>query len=228
MATLNQGTVNDALERISDLRGENSTNTDANRVRAVSWQERELAKRFLSKLFLLPNQTETGTGSNTYTLGSATYPVHEKGLSELFVGDTTEPSRYKVVDYFNFKDLYNRDNTTKLAYQYFDVVSNLWKMHISPAPEVSEPIFFSYFWMPPKRTSSSDTLVYFSLDAVSRLALADLYEGEDEDDKAFDQRTIAEQIINDALSVENTTPVGQNKSMGSSSNSGRTRGFGTY
>lgn len=228
MATLNQGTVNDILERISDLRGENATITDNVRVRAVSRQEQSLAKRFFSKLFLLQDQTTTGTGLNSYTLGSSTYPVNQKGLSEVFVGDTLESSRYKIVDFFNFKDLYNRDSTAKLAYQYYDIANNLWKMYLSPAPTASETIYYSYFWMPPTRTQSSDAVVSFDFEALARLALADLYEAEDEDDKAFDQRTIAEQIINDALSQENTTPIGQNFSMGSSSNAGRNRGFGTY
>lgn len=90
MATNIRDTVSNILQIISDKRGESSTNTDANRIRAVSRANKDFANRKFWRFYLLPNQTTVGTASNDYTVGSATYPMRFKGLTEVFVATTTD------------------------------------------------------------------------------------------------------------------------------------------
>jgi len=231
MATLNQDTVSNVLQIISDLRGETTTNTDASRIRMLSRMERDLAKRRLWRLFHLKNQPMAGTGSNDYTIGSATYPYRTKGLSELFVssdGSTLESSRYGIVDFQKFKQLYNVSNADKLVYEWYDQANDLWKIHINPAPTASETITYSFFWIPPKRTSTSDNVVCVSIEALARFTLAEIFDTEDEFDKATDQRNIAEQIISDEGGWENTPHMGQTYSVEAVENQFKNRGLGSY
>lgn len=228
MASLNADTVENVLQMISDYRGETSTNTDAIRIRAVSRQERALADRFKFRLFHIKNQTMSGTGSADYTIGSASYPYRPKGLSELSFGGTTEDKRVPIVDFQQFQDLYNRDNSTRMVYEWYDAANDNWKLHINPAPASTETITYSYFWKPPKRTSTSDTVIAVDLEALARLALSEIYEGEDEDDKAFDQKQIGEQIISQYIGEENSPAVSQLYTMGAIENKGKNRGIGTY
>ncbi len=100
MASQTQGTVNDVLQIISDLRGESAVNTNADRIRAVSRAYRDFALRNLWRVYLLRNQTTTGAGSADVTIGSATFPMRTKGLAELFIGSgTTEDKRYMILDF---------------------------------------------------------------------------------------------------------------------------------
>lgn len=228
MATLYKDTVSNILEIISDYRGEASTNTDNNRVRAISRQERALAKRRLWKLFILPNQTDSGDGTNDYEVGSATYPMRLQGLSEVFVGGTTADKAYQIVDYHKFKELYNQNNANQIVYPWYDAANDAWKMHINPAPESGVTITYSYFWLPPKRTSSSDSVYCIDMEALARLSLAEIYEGEDEDDKAFDQKQIAEQIITEAIGHDNSTNYNQLFKFDAIENATQNRGIGGY
>jgi hypothetical protein len=108
MATLTADTVSYVLQIVSDLRGETTTNTDANRIRAVSRAERDFAKGRFWRTHLLRDQTTTGDGSSTsFAIGSSSYPMRMKGLMEVFVGGTAEAHRYQVVDYAAFINLYN-------------------------------------------------------------------------------------------------------------------------
>jgi len=226
--TLNQDTVQNVLQIISDYRDENNTNTDAKRIRAVSRVERDFANRRYWDLFLLPDQTETGDGTNTYTLGTATNPAREKGLFELFVGDTLESSRHAIVDYKRFKNLYNNNNSVKAVYQYYDAANDEWKMHINPAPAVGETITFSYFWVPPKRTQANDIVVCYDMKILAYLALGELYEAEDEDEKSDTVLNKAEQIIAEYEGRQVSPAVNQLYSMGSIVSQDRPRSIGSY
>lgn len=213
---------------ISDYRGETTVNTDAVRVRAISRQEGAISIRKLWNMFLLPNQTTTATGGNDYDIGSSTYPMRQKGLVEVFVGSTLEKDRYQIVDYNVFKNQFNRDNSTKMVYLWYDVANDVWKMHISPTPESGVTITYSYYWTPPTRTSTTDPVYCIDSEALARAALAEIYEGEDELDKATIQRQLAEQIVDDALGVENMPNTNQLYSFGAIENSTRQNGLGTY
>lgn len=228
MSTLNKGLVSDILQMISDYRGESTVNSDAIRVRAVSRQEQSIAKRRFWNFYLLPNQTVSGDGGNDYTIGSATYPMRQKGLSEVFVGGTGEQNRYQIVDYYKYKNLYNRNNADKIVYTWYDVANDLWKMHINPAPTASETITYSFYWIPPVRTASTDAVTFIDDEALARLALSEIYEGEEEDDKAIAQKSLAEQIISEAIGVENAPAVNQTYSFGAVENSIKNQGLGTY
>jgi hypothetical protein len=234
MASNTKTTVLDILQQISDLRGESSTNTDANRIRFVSRTERDFARRFFWRIFLLPNQTTVGSGVNDYTLGSATYPFRPKGLMEVFVdttGDsdvTQESSRYQIVDYAKFKNLYNRNNATRMVYEWYDVANDVWKMHINPAPEATETITYSYFWEPPKRTVTTDAVICPNPKIIVLLAAADLFDSEDELQKAQLYKNEAEQLILELQSLENTPAVNQLYSMGAIESSISDNGIGSY
>lgn len=228
MATLNKGLVSDILQMISDYRGESSVNSDANRVRAISRQEQSIAKRRFWNFYLLPNQTVAGSGVNDYAVGSATYPMRQKGLSEVFVGSTIESNRYQIVDYYKYKNLYNRNNADKIVYTWYDAANDLWKMHINPAPTASDTITYSFYWIPPTRTASTDPVTFIDDEALARLALSEIYEGEEEDDKAIAQKSLAEQIIEEAIGVENAPSVNQTYSFGAIENSVKNQGFGSY
>ena len=228
MATLYKGLVSDILQIISDYRGETTVDASAKRVRAVSRQEQSLAKRKLWNFYLLPNQTQAGDGSSDYTIGSATYPMRQKGLSEVFVGGTTEDKRYQIVDFFKFKNLFNRNNATKIVYPWYDAANDLWKMHINPAPTASDTITYSYYWIPPTRTTSTDGVTFIDDEALARLALSEIYEGEDEDDKAVAQKSLAEQIISEEMGIDNMPAQNQTYSMGAVENSITYRGIGSY
>lgn len=231
MATLYKDTVSNVLQIISDLRGETTTNTDASRIRILSRIERELARRKLFKLFQMKDQTISGDGTNDYTIGSATKPYRTKGLSELFVssdGGTGESSRYQIVDFQKFKNIYNTNNSEKMVYEWYDEANDLWKVHINPAPEASDTITYSYFFLPPKRTETSDDVICVNMEALARFTLAEIFDTEDEFDKATDQRNMAEQIIADEMGWENTPHIGQAYSMESVENQIRGRGIGNY
>jgi len=234
MGTNTKTTVLDILQQISDLRGESSTNTDANRIRFVSRAERDFARRFLWRIFLLPNQTTVGTAVNDYTIGSATYPFRVKGLMEVFVdttGDsdvTQESCRYQIVDYATYKNLYNRNNAERLVYEWYDVANDLWKMHINPAPEATETITYSFFWEPPTRTLTTDAVVCPNPKILALLAAADLYDSEDELQKAQLYKNEAEQLISELQSLEVMPAVNQLYSMGAIESSVSEHGLGNY
>lgn len=228
MSTLYKSTVSAVLQIVSDLRGESSTNTDASRIRSVSRAEQDLAKRKPWKLFLLPDQTQTANGTDTsFTIGSATYPMREKGLSEVFVGGTTEDKRYEIVDFFRYKVLYNQNNSARICYEWYDVANDLFKVRINPTPANGDVITYSYFWVPPTRTATSDAVISPNLDILARLALAYTYEGEDED-KYQDELMIAEKLIDEEFGKSNSPAVNQLQKFDSITNAIRPRGIGSY
>lgn len=228
MGTLQQDTVQNVLQIISDYRDENNTNTDAKRIRAVSRVERDFANRRYWDIFLLPNQTATGDSTNTYELGTATNPARDKGLFEVFVGGTGEEHRHAIVDFNRFKNLYNNSPAVKAVYQWYDSANDVWKMHINPAPETGAVITYSYFWTPPKRTSTSDVLVCYDMRILANLALGELYEAEDEGDKADVVLNKAEQLVGEYEGKQITPAVNQLYTFGSINNQITQKPIGSY
>lgn len=226
MATLNTQTVLEILQLMSDLRGESSTNSDASRIRAVSNAEQDLAKRRFFRIHLVKDQS-VGTGDGTtssFTVGSATYPMRPKGLMEVFVGGTTEDKRRTVVDFSQYKELVNRNANTPIAYEWYDQENDLWKVKINPVPASGDAITASWYFIPPKRTSTSDNVVVIDKYVIAYLALADIYHGEDELQLEQLARQEAETRYEDIQGQEITPAVNQTYQMASSVK----RGFGTY
>lgn len=234
MATNTQLTVNDVLQIISDLRGESSVNTDAIRIRAVSRANQDFARRRFWQFYRLDDQTQVGSAVNNYTIGSSTYPMRMKGLTEVFVATTTdtdktqESQRISIVDFNTYKNIYNQSNAAKICYEWFDTANDLWKAHINPAPTALETITYTYYWEPPVKTATSDEILCPDVNILARLALGDIYEGEDEQDLADKQKNIAEQLINEYVGKDNAPAVNQIYTMGSIENSLRPRGIGSY
>lgn len=217
---------------MADLRGESSVDTSAKRIRLISRAEKDFSKRLFWRTHLYRNQTVVGSGVNDYTVGSATYPFRPKGLTEVFVattGDTvTDTHKHDITDYNNFKNIYSRDSSTKVAYEWYDVANDLWKMHINPAPEATETITYSYYWEAPTRTLTSDVVICPNPKIIALLALGDLYDSEDENQKSQIYKAEAEQLITELVSLENTPAVNQRYSMTAIENMTRGNGIGTY
>ena len=222
------------LQIISDIRGESSVNTDAIRIRSISRANQDFARRRFWRFYRLDDQTTVGNGTKNYTVGSATYPMRMKGLTEVFVATTTdtdkttEADRMTIVDFNAYKNLFNQDNSAKIVYEWFDAANDLWKMHINPAPATSETITYSYYWEPPAKTTTTDEIICPDVNILARLALGDIYEGEDEEDLANKQKNIAEQLIGEYIGKDNAPAVNQIYTMDSIENASYTHGIGTY
>lgn len=234
MATNLAPTINDILQMVSDLRGESSTNTDATRIRAVSRANQDFAQRMFWRFYRLDNQTMVGSGVNSYTIGSTNNPMRTKGLTELFVAKTSdtnktqESMRYSIVDFNAYKNLYNKSNAERLAYEWFDAANDNWKVYINPAPTSAETITYTYYWEPPAKTLTSDEVICLSPKIIALLALAEIYESEDERDLAKEYKNEAEQMILEQIGRENAPAVNQIYTMGAIENSTITQGIGTY
>ena len=224
-------TVNDVLQIISDLRGESSTNTDAIRIRAVSRSNQDFARRRFWKFYRLDNLTKVGSGVNNYEIGTTTYPMRYKGLTEVFVAKTSdtdktqESMRHQIVDFNTYKDLYNQDNSIKICYEWFDTANDLWKVHINPAPAATDTITYTYYWEPPVVTATTDEIICPDIEIIARMALAQIYEGEDEQDMATNLKQEVEQLISEYISKDNAPAVNQLISMPSAITS---KGIGNY
>ena len=226
--------VSDVLEIISDLRGESSTNTDANRIRAVSRANQDFAKRKFWKFYLKPDQTQVGDATNDYTIGSATYPMRFKGLTEVFVAKTTdtvktlESMRHTIIDFNTYKNLYNQSNSVQIVYEWFDSANDLWKMHINPAPAATDTITYSFYWEPPEITLASEYVICPNTRIIAYLALAEIYDGEDEGDLADKRRIEAEQLIAEVIGQDNAPAVNQLITMYPIESATTSTGIGTY
>jgi hypothetical protein len=226
--TETQATVLDILTMISDWRGETQTNSDASRIRAVSRAEKDFSKRMFWRTHLLRNQTMAGTGSADYTIGSSTLPMRTKGLAEVFVGGTSEGNRVQVVDFTEFKVIVNSNSSARVAYEWYDATNDLWKVHINPTPAVTDTITYSYFWQPPQRTSTADIVVCPNMEIIAHGALAEIFDSEDELQKALNERQLVEQMIDEVVALEESPAVGQIYQMKASENQTAIRGIGSY
>lgn len=226
--------VSDVLQIISDLRGESATNTDAIRIRTVSRANQDFARRMFWRFYRLNDQTTVGDATKNYTIGSATYPMRMKGLTEVFVATTTssdkttETDRYTICDYNKYKNLFNQNNDSRIVYEWFDAANDLWKMHINPAPAATETITYSYYWEPPTKTATTDEIICPDIKILALLALAEIYESEDERDLAKETKNEAEQLILECISKENSPAVNQLYTMDATENSTSVQGIGTY
>lgn len=226
--------LSEVLEIMSDLRGESSTNTDAIRIRAVSRANQDFARRRFWRFYRLEDQSMVGDATKNYTIGSSTYPMRMKGLTEVFVAKTTdtdkttESMRYSIVDFNTYKNQFNQDNTTQMVYEWFDAANDLWKMHINPAPAVTNTITYSYYWEPPEKTATTDEIICPDIQIIARLALGEVYEGEDEQELADKMKNIAEQMILEFIGKDNAPAINQTYSMGAIENVTSTNGIGNY
>jgi hypothetical protein len=228
MATKTATLVSDICQIISDLRGETSANTSASRIRAISRAEQDFAKRKLWRVFYIKDQATTATSGNDYAVGSTTYPMRNKGLAEVFVDGTTEDKRHAIVDFNVFKRIYNSNSATKLVYEWYDAANDLWKMHISPAPDAGVTITHSYFWEPPTRTTTTDKVICPNPMIIVKLAMADIAESEDDPDTATEMRQMAEQFIQELSATEVMPAVNQQYGFSAIENSVVNRGIGSY
>jgi len=228
MATLSSSTVSDILQLISDLRGESAVNTDALRIRAVSNAERDFARRNFWRVHLIRNATTTGDGTGDYTIGSSTYPMREKGLSEVYIGGQTEDKRVAIVDYMQYQNLINNNAAAKIAYEWYDQATDAWKMHINPVVAVADTIYYSYFFQPPIRTATSDAVICPNIRVIALLAMADIYHGEEELQKEQLAKQEAEQLIEELIGMEQSPAHNQLYAMTAIENSITPRGFGSY
>lgn len=229
MATQTKFTVNDVLQIMSDLRGESSVNTSANRIRMVSNAYGDYSNRMFWRTHLLRSQTQTANGSDSdFSVGSTTYPMRPKGLTEVFVGGTTEAQRHQIVDYNKFRNLYNRDNSVKVVYEWYDAVNDLWKMHINPTPASGDVITYSYYWTSPELTSTSDSIICYDINIIAQMALATLYHSEDELQKEQLANQTVENLMSEWVGRENGPAVNQVYVMDSIENSVNPHGIGTY
>jgi hypothetical protein len=225
-----KSTVNDILQMISDLRGESTVDSSGNRIRFVSRAEKDFAKRKLWRTHLLKNQTMVGTAANDYTIGDATYLYRPKGLTELFVETTGSTDMtpislsYRIVDFANFKTLYSSNTSEKMVYEWYDAANDLWKIHVNPAPAITETLTYSYYFDVPTRTLTTDDIICVNPRIIALIALADIYDTEDELQKAQLAKNEAEQLIVEQIALEDMPAVGQTYSMGAVEG----RGFGTY
>ena len=229
MATQSAATVDTVLQEVSDLRGETSTNSSAVRIRAVSKAERDYAKRQFWTVHLIPEQSiGTGDGvTSSFTIGSTLYPMRLHGLFEVFVGGTTEDKRYEILEYKDYRVRYNADSTSRICYPYYDPASDAWKVKINPTPSSGDAITASWYWEPPTRTDTSDVVVCTNMKIISRLSLAYICEGEDED-KYQENLQMAEGLIALESGVEDTPAVGTLNQVKAIENSGKSRGIGAY
>lgn len=224
MATLSKYTVQDALEMISDLRGESSTNTDAKRIRAVTRAEKDFAERKFWATHLLADQSQAGDGTSNYTIGSATYPMRLNGLCDIRIGGTSETYRYDIVDINTYKVEVYENSSAQVCYLWLDIANDLWKVHVNDTPAATDTIYYSFYWTPPKRTATTDAVVCPNLKIIAYLALGELYEGEDEVEKAADARNMAEQLIAELIGIDNAPAVNELKAVKTIEG----RGIGTY
>lgn len=230
MATLSATLVSTICQKISDLRGESSSNTSANRIRFISESEQELARRMFFRIHLVKDQS-IGTGdasTSTFTIGSTTYPMRMKGLTEVFVGGTTEDKRHEVLDFADYKVRFNNNNSDRIAYEYYDQANDLWKVKISPTPSSGNAITASWYFIPPTRTATTDLVLCENPKIIVHLALAKLYHSEDELQKEQLELKAAEDMIGELMGVENAPAVGQTYQMKASENTGGNRGIGNY
>lgn len=228
MATNIKHTVESILQIISDLRGESSTNTDASRIRAVSRANKDFSRRQYWKFYRLTDQTDTGDGTNDYTIGSSTYPMREKGLCEVFVDGTTESSRHHLVDQETAKLLYNANNSTKYVYQWLDVANDAWKMHINPAPDTGLTITYSFYFEAPAVTATTDYVICPNPKIIALMALGDIYQGEEEINKANALKSEAEQLISEIEGVDEAPHINQINTVYAIENELGNKGFGNY
>ena len=223
MASRTKWLVSDILQIMSDLRGESVVNSDSKRVRAVSSAAFDFSNRRFWKTHLLADQSMAGDTTSNYTIGSATYPMRLNGLSDIRVGGTDEAYRYSVVDESTYK-LKVSESSAPVAYTWFDAANDVWKVHINASPAATDTIYYSFYWVSPALTATTSTLVCPNPKIIANLALGDIYEGEDETEKAVVAKNEAEQLINELTGQDNQPAVNQVITQGNVIR----RGIGTY
>lgn len=219
----NKFLISDILQGISDARNESSVNTDAKRIRAVSNAEIDFFKRYNWTIAFKKNVVTTGDGGNDYTIGTLSFPMREKGLTELFVGGLLESNRVQVVSITDYQELINGDPNSKVCYEYYDQDNDAWKVHINPAVDTGVTIYYSYFFEPASKTLTSEYVYCNNRKILIKNALVEIYTSEEEDQKAAIAGQEAEQLIMSEIAKEDATNVGQTISF-----KVKAPGLGTY
>lgn len=222
-------TVTTYLQYISDLRGEAGTNSDASRIRAVSRAGSDFSRRRLWHFYLQPNQTATGDGTTQdFQIGTTQIPCREKGLDEVFVGGLTEDKRFAIVDYNEYKKRINRNSAERVVYQWYDATNDVWKMHFNPIPASGVTITYSYYFQQVDVSAGTDIVYCPDQTIIAKLALADIYHGEDELQKEEQQKNEAEQLIQEIVGIDNSPHKNQLYGMTAIESQTTSRGIGGY
>jgi hypothetical protein len=95
------------------------------------------------------------------------------------VGGTARENRREVVDFAQFKELYDENNDANIAYEYFDQANDVWKVRVNPTPDTGDEVTASWYYIPPTRTTTSDSVITSDPYIIAYLALADIYHGEE-------------------------------------------------
>lgn len=224
MATYTKTLVSTILQNISDLRGESATNTEARRIRAVSRAYRDFIDRKFWRFCLLADQSTVGDGTANYSIGSTTFPMRPHGLTDVRVGGTGESYRYHIVDIDTYRVEVSKDSDRYLCYEWFDATNDLWKVHLNATPAATSTIYYSYYWTAPTLTATTDYVTCPNPLIIARLAMSDIYEGEDEIEKAMESKRDAEQMIGEQWAIDNSPAVNQVIVQGNIND----EGIGTY
>lgn len=224
MATLINIVISDVLELVSDLRGESTTNTDAVRIRAVSRANQTIAKKRPWK-FYRKELTVTANGTDQdFTIGSTAYEMGPGRLSEVYVGGQTESYKYQIISPEDYKYIMTQDDTSQVCYEWYDVANDAWKVHLSQIPVNATVIYYTFYFLPPKKTTTAQYVMSPDIDIIARYALAYIFQGEDED-KYQTELQMAEAMLAKYEQDDDSPNIGQTITFGVPSS---TDGLGTY
>ena len=101
-------------------------------------------------------------------------------------------------------------------------------MHINPAPAATDTITYSFYWEPPELTLTSEYVICPNTRIIAYLALAEIYDGEDEGDLADKRRIESEQLIQEIVGQDNAPAVNQLYQVYPNESSSTEQGIGTY
>jgi len=216
--------ASDVLQLVSDLRGEATVNTDASRIRAVSRANQTIAKKRLWK-FYRKDLTVTANGTDQdFEIGSATYEMGPGRLSEVYVDGVANTNKYELVDPNEYRSLVSVDSTVKIAYEWYDVANNKWKVRLSQTPDNGTVVYYTFYYLPPAITTTAGVVLAPDIDIPARYALAYILQGEDEDTYQTEIQ-MAEAMLQKYEQDDDSLPKGQLKTFGVSASIG---GYGTY
>lgn len=156
------------------------------------------------------------------------YPAREKGLTEVYVDGTTSSHRYQIVDYSRFRAEKSMNDAAKIAFEWYDAANDEWKMRINATLTASNTIYHTFYWEPEEVTETTDTVVCSNPDIIAYLALARLYESEEEQQMAIAAKRFAEGLIDELEGINEMPAENQTYSLGAVENSVGSNGIGTY
>lgn len=216
--------VSDVLQLVSDLRGEASVNSDASRIRAVSRANQTIAKKRLWK-FYRKDLTVTANGTDQdFEIGNTTYEMGPGRLSEVYVGGIANENRYELVDPSDYRYRMSINSADKIAFEWYDIANNKWKVRLSQIPDNGTVIYYTFYYLPPALTLTTNSVISPDIDIPARYALAYILQGEDEDTYQTELQ-VAEAMLQKYEQDDDAIPKGQLKTFGVSDS---ISGYGTY